>query len=401
MSQTDPTITDPINPLEVFELPWETLDAIIEGKSPIDLTSMPIKTREEAYDVIFNYGYDTCRKQDREDLGRLFQEAIGFIENRFLTSHVDWQEIGEPSIPVTEIPIHLKALTHIEDLILVASGGKKPDRQWACAILKVLHTLAHIHNNPTLKYFQEASDSIVSNFHKLLLPQPDGSFCLSDRDGRQINLYGFETKHKKPRESILIKLLCKKENVAEDVWDLVGVRLITHHPIDALLAIDILRSRKVILFSNIIPSRSRNTLLDFEKLRTDYEKKLSDIRRGQAAPDSVYDLLQTLSVRPPQTNDFRDNPSSLPDYRSIHMTCRYFLRLHTDDTDLEELDGTDLHLQKYPTDVRLAFPYEIQILDKHNFLENQDGKSAHTLYKRKQLVAARRRVLGPLLQLYS
>jgi uncharacterized protein (TIGR04562 family) len=52
-------------------------------------------------------------------------------------------------------------------------------------------------------------------------------------------------------------------------------------------------------------------------------------------------------------------------------------------------------------DIRLAFPYEIQVLDAQSYLENKSGKSAHTLYKQKQLATARKRVLGALVHFYS
>ena len=49
-------------------------------------------------------------------------------------------------------------------------------------------------------------------------------------------------------------------------------------------------------------------------------------------------------------------------------------------------------------ETRFAFPYEVQILDKASYLDSKVGHGAHASYKQRQLFAARRRVLGRLLQ---
>jgi len=73
---------------------------------------------------------------------------------------------------------------------------------------------------------------------------------------------------------------------------------------------------------------------------------------------------------------------SSPQYRSLHITCRQLLRLKSG-------DGS--------TETRFAFPYEVQILDKVSYLNSKVGQGAHASYKQRQLFAARRRVLGSLL----
>lgn len=364
------------------EVHWETLDSLILGRSSIDLTSMPTRTREEAYDLLYNYGYDINHPADKAELSALQHEAVSFINNRLLSPTINWSALGEPEAPAGSIPPHLLENADVVDLIMAASLGREPDCWWACAILKVAHTLSHIHNKPAHKYCEEASDMIVSRFHRILTPQPDGTYLLKGNGGLTLTLDGFETKYQKARESMLVKLLCKKENIAEDVWDLVGVRLITETPAEAILAIDILRQQKVIIFPNVIPSRSRNTLIDYDDFKIQYEKRLSDKRTGIAHFDSVADLFRALPTKPANTDDFKDNTSSSPHYRSIHITCRHLLRV--------KMPGTQ-------EETRLTFPYEIQLMDRENYRQSQEGHSAHTMYKLKQLALARRRTLGLLL----
>ena len=365
-----------------LELPWETLGAIIQGKSAIDLTAMPVYSRDEACSLLHHYGFDLNHPEDAAEVEELFVEAVNFIEHRFLTRAIDWEQHREPPSPAEKIPASITRPRNAPDLIILASQRDNPLRPWACALLKVMHTLVYIRNSPLYKYHGYASETILSRFRSVLFPEADGTVILQGAQGRCLRLYGFEEKRHKPRESILIKLLCKKENVAEHVWDLVGVRLITFHPAEAILAVDILREEKVILFPNIIPSRSRNTLIDFDQCRALYETSLKDFLLGQASQESLRDFFRTTSQNIPKAAHQSENPLSSPEYRSLHITCRQLLRVQSEGALAE---------------TRFAFPYEIQIFDKINYFESRIGLGAHAHYKQRQLFAARRRVLGSLL----
>lgn len=370
------------DPLGV-EMPWEVLGAMIQGKSSIDLTSMPVYTREEAKEFIYNYGFDLDLPEDMAEMEAYLIEAVNFIEHRFLTRSVDWQGLGEPVIPADKIPLSVTSSRNVVDLIMMASQPDHPHRSWACALLKVMHTLVYIQNSPLYKYHAQASETILARFREVLSPESDGTVTLKGNRGRELKLYAFEAKHHKPRESILLKLLCKKENVAENVWDLVGVRLVTFHPAEALLAVDILRERKVILFPNVIPSRSRNTLLDFNHFRDLYEEALAEYKIGERSLDDLFKLFETDEYILPEEAPSNLNPLSSPQYRSLHITCRQLLRVKS---------GGNL------TETRFAFPYEIQMLDKSSYLDSKIGHGAHASYKQRQLFAARRRVMGSLLE---
>ncbi|WP_303673400.1 TIGR04552 family protein [Vampirovibrio chlorellavorus] len=366
-----------------IEMPWEVLGAMIQGRSSIDLTAMPVYTEEEAREFVASYGFDLDLPEDQAEMEAYFIEAVHFIEHRFLTRSVDWEALGEPVIPLEKIPLSVTANRNVLDLLLLASQPNHPNRPWACALLKVIHTLVYIQNSPLYKHHAQASEAILSRFREVLLPQGDGTILLKGRRARQLRLYAFEAKHHKPRESILIKLLCKKENVAENVWDLVGVRLVTFRPAEALLAVDILREQKVILFPNVIPSRSRNMLVDFEHLQALYEQALSEYQQGQRSLQSLQDFFQTADYVQPKEGPHNANPLSSPQYRSLHITCRHLLRVKS---------GAG------HTETRFAFPYEIQVLDKGSYLDSRIGDGAHAQYKQRQLIAARRRVMGPLLK---
>lgn len=366
---------------ELLNIHWETLDAVILGKSSIDLSSMPTKNPDEARALLLQCGYDLSDPVDASEITMLFQEAVDFIETRFLTNEIHWEGLGENYAPAVEVPAYLKDNLDIIQLIMTAATSDNTDRYWACAILKVMLTLSHIHNMPVQQYANQASDAIVSNFKKVLTVDREGKHVLQGAGDRELTLYGFETKIQKARDSMLIKLLGKKESIAEDVWDLVGVRLITNTPQEAIIAVDILREQKVFTFPNIIPSRSRNTLLDYEDFKLAYQMAAENIETPMNAEDYYY-WMNHIPVHPAVQEDFKANNASLPSYRAIHITCRYQLRLPS--------------VENFKT-TRIAFPYEIQILDRESYLASKAGDSAHTLYKQNQLINARRRTLGKLL----
>jgi uncharacterized protein (TIGR04562 family) len=366
-------------------LHWESLEALIRGISSIDLQGMPVQHREEAYQFIYHYGYDLNRQEDDEEVRAIMTAAIHFIETLFLENPLyNWEEEGQPSSPCQKVPNHITASCDVLDLLQYASQtDASPDRHWACAILKVMHTIAHIHNGPLYRYYDEAKRQILEGFDQILSPLNEDEVLLGKLGGRAIQLFGFETKDQKTRESILVKLLCKKEHVAEAIWDLVGVRLITQTPAEAVLALNILCDQKIIVFPNIIPSRSRNNLVDVNTFHQGYEAHLKALQNGEISRSEFESLVAHMPVLPSLLEkDFTaHNPSSSQQYRSIHITCRQLVRIHPPGE----------------KEYRLFFPYEIQILDKESYLESKEGSSAHSSYKKKQLTSARRRVLGPLL----
>ena len=66
-------------------------------------------------------------------------------------------------------------------------------------------------------------------------------------DPDRIDLAAFETKPKKSRDSILLKLLHKPENVAEDIFDQVGIRFVTPTLLDSLSVIQFLKDRMILM----------------------------------------------------------------------------------------------------------------------------------------------------------
>ena len=274
-----------------------------------------------------------------------------------------------------------------------------------------MHTISHIDKDLRTPYFPDIQKQIFDRFYKLVHRDSEGHLYLGERDDDplRVDLTAFETKPKKSRDSIILKLLHKPENVAEDIFDRVGIRLVTPTPLGALRVIKYLKDKMVIIPSNIKPSRSRNTLLEIESFRTVLTEALKSIEDRNTNEKQLAAQLEAAALNPHSSSN---NPHSSQFYRAIQFTCRQLIKLKNPMHDvfrdlrtvakepapqtelLKILDRIDpKSIQK---EVRFFYPYEVQIVDQKSAEENEKGRSAHSEYKRAQVITAMKRVMGGL-----
>lgn len=398
-----------------YDFRWEVLDIIVSGKSSIDSNDgFPITSLDEAGRFIASYGYDLENPIEKAEVFGHFHEALNFIRKFFLQPE-------NPDGLRLEIPRKILELSDIRELFLMANlsmAGQQLDSQgfllkhWACSLLKVMHTVAHIDQDIRSSYFADIQKQIFDRYYRVVQRDAEGKLFLGDssEDPLRVNLVVFETKPKKSRNSVLLKLLHKPENVAEDIFDRVGIRFVTETRLDALRTIKYLKDKMLVMPPNIKPSRSRNTLVDLESFRKSSEVFLAKAERGEL---SESDLIVQLENSILQTQSSTDNPHSSRFYRSIQFTCRQLIKLknplHPDLKELKSisksrtiesedvikiLDRIDLkHIQR---EIRFFYPYEIQVTDRHSYEQNEKGHGSHSEYRRSQVITALKRVMGAL-----
>jgi uncharacterized protein (TIGR04562 family) len=203
--------------------------------------------------------------------------------------------------------------------------------------------------------------------------------------------------------------LHKPENVAEDIFDRIGMRFVTKSKLDALRVVKYLKEKMIVIPPNIKPSRSRNTLVDIDDFRAQLSELLSRAERGDLDEAGLVARLEAAAYAPLVA---QENPHSSAFYRAIQFTCRQLIKQRNplygdlkdlkliarnrqlDDDVLKAIERVDLkYLQK---EVRFFYPYEVQIVDQQSYHQNEQGKSAHSEYKKAQLQTAMRRVMGIL-----
>lgn len=394
---------------------WDVLDIIIGGKSSIDSREgFSVGSAEDADRFLLSYGFDMGNPIEAAEALGHFHEAVNFIRRYFLAPE-------NPDGLRIEIPRKILELTDVRDLFLYAAysaPGQQRDSQgmllknWSCSILKVMHTIAHIDQDLRVGYFADIQKQILDRFYRLIQRDENGAlfFGHGTEDAERIPLVEFQTKPKKSRDSTLLKLLHKPENVAEDIFDRVGIRFVTTKAIDALRMVKYLKDQMIVMPPNIKPSRSRNTLIDLEGFRAELTEALRRMDSGEYS-EIQFQAAVEEAARPPVVSP--DNPHTSEFYRSIQFTCRQLIKLRNPlYADLKELKSSAkkddscpediqklvdrIDLKNLQRDVRFFYPYEIQVVDIRNHEQNERGRSAHSEYKKAQLQTAMRRVMGAL-----
>jgi uncharacterized protein (TIGR04562 family) len=376
-------------------LPWQLLSGLVQGLSVIEQNTIQVRSPEEAHRFLRTYGYDLSDAQDAQQVQQLIQEAVHFIENRLLEAAEGETVFARLKLHVPDAFLEQQNVVHL--LALASETPRHDEGRWACAILKVVHTLMHIEHTPRLQIIEPARAQILKGYGDIIRYDATAERVVLGRvnSDKQLGLYGLEIKEQKSRESLLIKLLSKKENSIELIDDFIGIRLITESIPDVLVALDILMEAQLLVFSNVKAERSRNTLIALDEFKSLWQKHhpedypRTSINAKNTAPHmpSWSDLLHTLQkldAKLPQNSFTHHNPHSDDNYRALHITTRQLIKVPARGGDLGQMQ-------------RLFFPYEIQLIDKHHYLTNQEGNIAHSRYKQRQLQRCRRRILGDLL----
>ena len=346
-------ISDP-----VYRFPWQTLEAIVEGRSAIDLTGLRVSRREAALDFLRAYGLDPEDPLDEAELRSIGGQTRHFVSAVLLP----WE--GLTGLP-PELP------SSYPELILLASTPDHHLRNWACSFLKVSHAVAHARftQDPALldaaraQIFERFSAHIRAGHQRLIVT--DGEMS--------IPLVRCDFKPQKPWESLVLKLLHKVDNVAQEVYDHLGVRFVTPDKAYALLLLKYLRANNVFAYPNVKPSRSVNTLVDMQAFRTGFEELEEAYHQGELTFREFTGAVHQLGAAPAREHE--RNPHSAATYQTMQFTARALVRIRRD-------GGVQ----------RAFIPFEVQIMDEASYLANQGGEAAHDAYRVRQRHAVCRRV---------
>ncbi len=410
---TTPIATQTFSPhyRNLYSDSWGILEVLVADSSPIDLSRLPIEDEQDAYRFVKSYGFDCHNTEDYKVIEKIRDEAISFLQ-RILIDTMD-ADLVKLTIPAE---IHKM---DILKLLLCASGNTRSHIQkWACAVLRIMHTLAHVVSDLSMHFFPSILDQILDPFYQHI--HNDGQqMWLGKNVEHRIPLVDFQVKAGKDRDSALLKLLHKAENVAADLFDRIGVRFVTKDRLDAVLVLHYLREFHLVAFPNVKPSRSVNTLIDISKFRRHFRDlyqqylsgKLSYVQFEKALRDHAQ-LHDTLTQRQ-VSNLFKRNPYTSGQYRSMQFTVRQLVSLVNPlyacmdqiEEQLELLHPEQREnplirepLQHARPQYYFFFPYEIQIVDVETHQNNMEGHASHDTYKQRQLKAARKRVLGKLIK---
>lgn len=401
--------------LHKYMFDWEIFDVVIGGKSALDTKNFlgPMSSIEQVNQFLKGYGLDPNDRVAKSELFGNFQEAMQFIRRYFLKE-------GNPDGLDLKVPNSLLMISDISQLFLMATDDnvvKKEDKLWAEVVLKVMHTIMHADKDLRSNYFSIVQTQIFDRFYKYVFRSDDDKLFIGVRGtDERVPLVDFETKSKKTRESVIIKLLHKAENVAEELFDRVGVRFITQTRFDSLRLIRFLLEKNIVIPHNNKPSRAINTMIDMAKFKESHQALLKMAIRNNLSEERFLSALERAAAEAqlvPAESERNKHTSKA--YQSIQFTCRQLieyknpflqefndLRRIAKDSNPEENELArrvlNMDISLVARDIRFFYPYEIQIVDQEAFRENSQGEASHQEYKRQQVRSAMKRVFKSIIE---
>ena len=401
--------------LQKYMFDWEILDVVVGGKSALDTKNFlgPMSSIDQVNHFLKGYGFDPNDHVSKAELFGNFQEALQFIKRYFLKE-------GNPEGLDLKLPNSLLMISDISQLFLMATDdkpNKKEDKLWAEILLKVMHTIIHADKDLRSNYFNIVQTQIFDRFYKYIFRGDNDKLYIGIKGSDDIvQLVDFETKSKKTRESVIIKLLHKAENVAEELFDRVGVRFVTHSRFDTLRVIRFLLEKNIVIPHNNKPSRAINTMIDLPRFREAHQRVIKMALRNNLSEDRFVAAMEREILDcnlQGETNE--RNKFTSKSYQSIQFTCRQLIEYKNPflqefnelrriakklDPDENELARRVLNMDISPVarDIRFFYPYEIQIVDNTAFQENSQGDASHQEYKRQQVQSAMKRIFKAMIE---
>jgi uncharacterized protein (TIGR04552 family) len=329
----------------------ERLRLILRGGSVIDWRRMHFQSREEVDHFLRLCQLDTSRVYDEAWARMVLGDAVEYLRKTFNYRVAD--AVAQPA--------------EIHDLFLYASGAKglPKYRRIACIVLKVMHVIQHIEGRDLLFRLAVSEAGLADLVTAKVLGVA--------QEIRARGLPVVEFAHSiKTRDSLVTKLIAKKETVAAQVYDRTRFRIITKSRSDILPTLYFL-SERLFPFNLVVPGQTENSLIPFKSVLAEYPH--FEQFAAQLHLDRDYEDREEHGI-----NQFSGNT-----YRALNFIIDMPLRMDAYLPPPEE----DLRSRKS----RIVFTLvEFQIMDEETARLNEDGENAHKLYKRRQ----KRRVLRRL-----
>ncbi len=402
--------------LDRWTFPWPVMDVLIAGKSSIDLPRLHVNSAYDALEFMRSYGFDPLSTRDQRRIHAIKVEAMSFIERVLIPD--EWEAGTRPPEDV------LRSADICQLLLWASVGDREGDidrRAWACSILRVMHTIAHLEDVYGMSNLRLAHQQIAARFQRHIVHDQQGRIWLGESN-TGVELSSVSWKLHKTRDSMLLKLLHKPANVSETIYDVLGVRIVTKRLCDVMMVVRMLRSLNMVTFPNCNPTRARNTLLDNEAFRINLEMLTEMLRAGKLSAAEFDQLIAQMTVPGlPPSKSGKANPHSSVSYRALQLTCRQMVRIPDPratwlrkmseaaaicpENSPERQAFTSMHELvsqwggRNSDELAYFFPFEVQIMDEAAYQENSQGDASHDRYKVAQIRTARRRVMREILKL--
>ena len=318
----------------------ETVRLIVHGNSVIDWNRSNFRSRDDVTRFLKLHQLDVNDPEDQRRLRFVYGEAVNYLEDH-LGLH---------------FPEDLRSPEDVRDVFVEASktGGFRRRQIQACVILKLMHVINHL-ETAELKHQTPLSEAeLLDLAERRIVAAADK---MRQAGFPLVAFYG----SRKTRNSVITKLLAKKENTAATIFDKLRFRIVTEHKEHVLPAIAWL-TENLFPFNYLIPGESHNNLVHLDEVlrRPEYADFVETMQGGHATEDR--------KLNP------KENPFSGSSYRMVNFIVDFPVRVdHLVNVRYGALLGR--------TAMVLV---EFQVLDKETARLNEEGDNAHKLYKERQ-----------------
>lgn len=349
-----PTALTPVSPPRNEDVSLGDLAAIrnlLRGGSVIDWHRAYFEDRSQVDRFLRVNEFDPTDADDMHRLEMLREQAVEYLERHLAFRIPDEVADGIPA----------------RDLLLIASQkGKR--RTHACIVLKTMHVLHHLAGRELLTRLPVSADQIFHLIEDKVL-----------RTIEEMRTAGFPVIEfewsRKAADSLITKLLAKKESIAAHVYDKLRFRMITQTESELMFVLREMVER-LVPFNYVIPGQSVNDIVD---LRAAIERN----QKWRGFLPELVDLSQVAAdKKPPIMNEF-----SGPSYRVINFVADLPVRM---DRYLGKDASDPLFAEKGAVVFVLT---EFQIMDVRTAAQNEAGENSHSLYKERQFGRVRARLM--------
>lgn len=326
----------------------ESVRLLLAGSSVLDWHQLAFSDLAQVHRFLRVNEFDPDSPEDMERLENVRAEAV-----EYLTRHFGYripEEVAEG------VPAH--------ELLLLASRRARY-QTYACVVLKVMHVLQHLDGREILFKLPVSDDQVFGLVESKVVQIVDQMRSA----GLPIVEFAWS---RKERDSLITKLLAKRDTLAAHVYDKIRFRLITRRWEDLPAILRELCNR-LVPFNYVIPGQSVNTLLPFEKI-FDVQPATRRLR-----PDLQSDA--EINIPEVQPNFF-----SSASYRVINFVADLPLRVGP----IMKQVGLD-DAQFDPSAVVYVLT-EFQVMDAQTAIQNEQGESSHEAYKERQHIQVKARL---------
>jgi uncharacterized protein (TIGR04552 family) len=329
----------------------EELRLVLRGGSVIDWRRLDFREADEVDAFLRLNLFDLEDPKDEARLRAILAQAVEYLRGAF-----GYRVAG----PVAEPE-------DIRDLLLLASGARDPRkyRRIACVVLKVMHVIHHLEARELLFRTAIREADLADRVHRRIMAEAGRMKAAG------LPIVEFEGSVKS-RESLVTKLLAKRESVAAQVFDRVRYRIVTETT-DQIAPIVHYLARHLFPFNYAVPGQTQNSLVRFGDLLAGHPEGARLASELQLPPD-----LERKDPAAPR------NAFSGKSFRVLNFVVD--LPVRVDDL-LPPLDPMADELG------RIVFSLvEFQVVDRETARVNEEGDSSHDRYKRRQLQRVLRRL---------